>query len=142
MLRLASDKGLIEIDVVEFGGEGAPAEEDAYVTVKVQSSGFVGSNDLWVEGAAFKLFCTQLVELERVRNGEATLSSISPDELNLTIKTIDALGHVAVIGTTGYGIHDSQQTYEHRVKFGFEFEPSQLAAAVATPWVRSGAESE
>lgn len=142
MLRLAADNGFIEIDVVEFGGEGTPAEEDAYITIRVQSSGFVGSNDLWVDGADFKSFCLQLVELERARKGEARLSSISPDELNLTIKAIDSLGHVAVIGTTGYAVQGGQQMYEHGVTFGFEFDPSQLAAAVVTPLVKSRVESE
>lgn len=124
---------------MEFGGDDTPAEEDAYITIRVQSSGFSGSNDLWVNGADFKSFCRQLVELEKSRKGEARLSSISPDELSLTIKSIDSLGRVAVVGDTGYSVHIGQQTDEHRVTFGFEFDPSQLAAAVVTPWVKSGA---
>jgi len=109
---------------------------DAYITIKVQSHGFVGHNDLWVTGNAFASFCRSLLALEKSLSGEAVLESISPKKLKLRIRSISSRGHLAVEGETGYQIHGENGLYWHSVSFGIEFEPSQLTKAVKLPWVQ------
>ena len=109
---------------------------DAYITIKVQSHGFVGHNDVWVTGDAFASFCRSLLALERSLSGEAVLESISPKELKLRIRSVSCRGHLAVEGETGHRIRGQNGLYWHSVSFGIEFEPSQLTRAVKLPWVQ------
>ena len=115
------------------------ARGDAKVTVQVQSAGFIGQSELWIQNV--RAFCISLAALNQTLRGKASLASVSdrPDEkLDLQIASADLLGHVAIFGSTGYYVWTSPpvRNYWHAVHFGFEFEPQQLAAAVATPWVQ------
>jgi len=109
---------------------------DARVSVWVKSADFEAKNDLWVLGEAFGAFCQALVGLEVSRKGEAKLISASPGELELSIKAISAVGAMVVGGVCGYPVYRPHGSIVHRMEFGFEFDPSQLVGAVATPWVR------
>lgn len=135
VLRFTSERASFEMGVTleeegHFGG-------DAYVTVQVQSQGFVGHNDLWVVGAALASFAADLRVLERSLQGEARLQSISPNELDLRVFAVDRRGHLAIEGSTGYWTHDGgEQQFWHAVTFGFAFEPQQLMQAMALPWLQ------
>ncbi|QSI78194.1 hypothetical protein [Niveibacterium microcysteis] len=111
-------------------------EADAYLTVAVRSNGFAGHNDLWVAGPSLRSFCSRLVELERTLRGEATLKSISPNELKLVVSSVTSRGNIAVHGTTGYEVQRENSAFWHSVSFGFEFEVAQLSRAVALPWFK------
>jgi hypothetical protein len=109
---------------------------DAYVTIQVQSAGFIGHNDLWIGASDARAFCSALAALDQTLRGEALLLSMSPHELDLRIASADLLGHMLISGSTGYRVRQSRRAYWHAVHFGFEFEPQQLTIAVATPWVQ------
>jgi hypothetical protein len=109
---------------------------DAYVQIAVRSNGFVGHNDLWLQREQLAQFAKQLVALDRTLKGEATLSSISPNELEVTVRSVSSRGNVAVQGSTGYFVQGENAHFWHSVSFGFEFEPGQLAAALKESWLR------
>ena len=134
-MKIENGNNFIELEVSIEEDDSLPSKGDAYIIISLNSNGFSGKNDLWVIAEELQEFCTSLVRLEKERKGEATLTSISPGELDLKIHSIDSLGHLAVSGTTGYERDDMQ----HSVTFGFEFEPTELIKAVATPWVRQNA---
>ena len=134
-MKIESGNNHLKLEVSLEGDDTLPSYGDAYVIISISSNGFSGKNDLWVSAEGLKEFCTSLVKLERERRGEATLSSISPGELNLKIYSVDSLGHLAVAGTTSYEVANMP----HSLTFGFEFEPSQLVKAVASPWVMRNA---
>src|SRR5205809_970345 len=104
MLRFEHQQDFVEIDLASQEAGALPSRADAYLTVRVSAAGFAGQNDLWVVASALRTFCQALIALERNRRGEAVLESISPDELHLVISSIDSCGHMAVEGTTGYGV--------------------------------------
>ena len=134
-LRFSDGGNFVELAIAIE--EGAPeAAGDAYVTIQVQSAGFIGHNDLWVCARDVRAFCSALAALDKTLRGEALLMSASPHELDLRIASADLLGHMVISGSTGYHFPPSRRSYWHAVHFGFEFEPQQLAAAVATPWVQ------
>lgn len=81
-----------------------------------------------------------LVTLEHKRQGEAMLNSISPEELQLAVRSVDSRGHMLVEGFTGYNVMRENCHPWHSVHFGFEFEPQQLLRAVNVEWVKSTAE--
>jgi hypothetical protein len=134
-MKIESGNNFLELEVSLEEDNTLPSYGDAYITISVHSNGFSGKNDLWVGAEEFQEFCTSLVKLEKERKGEATLNSISPGKLSLKIYSVDSLGHLAISGTTGYEVANIQ----HSLTFGFEFEPSQLVKAVASPWVKQNA---
>jgi hypothetical protein len=134
-MKIENGNNYLELEVSLENDDTLPSYGDAYIIITVNSNGFSGKNDLWVGAEELKEFCVSLVRLEKERNGEATLSSMSPGELNLKIYSIDSLGHLAVAGTTGYQVVD----IPHSLTFGFEFDPSQLIKAVGLPWVKQNA---
>jgi hypothetical protein len=123
LLRLEDDKSL-------------PSYGDARIMVSVFSNGFSGKNALWVSAKAFKGFCSNLIALEKNRFGETTLESVSREELELKIFSVDSLGHIGIKGLIGHNIFSENISFHHCVTFGFEFDPSQLIAAVKERWVK------
>ena len=135
-MHFSNGQNSFEMGVAIEEDRSLPHHGDAYVTVKVQSAGFGGHNDLWVIGTAFADFCRALVQLDRSLVGEAILEGASPKELQLKVRSVTSRGHLAVEGNTGYNIQGHHGSYWHAVSFGLEFEPSQLSAVVALPWVQ------
>ena len=125
MITLKNENCSLEI-VFDVQVNDLPSNGDVYVSIKVESNGFSGTNDLWVLAAEFKEFYHDLKLLEEKRKGSATLNSISPNELNMKIFSIDSLGHMAVKGQTGYTIDG----FKHSITFGFEFDPHYLTEAI------------
>ena len=127
-LRLTDGTSSLEIDLATWDG-------DAYVTVAVESRGYAGRNDMHVFSEAFADFCASLIALQRTLKGQARLTGVMPDELNIILAPADALGHIAVKGHTGHHVQMAHTSYWHAVHFGFQIEPTQLDAAVKVPWV-------
>jgi hypothetical protein len=130
-LRLFNESASLELHLLQ-------ADEDPYLNVVVSSNGFSGKNDLYVFGEAFKSFCTSLRSLEVSLKGEATLESISPNELQLKLYNANGRGHIAVTGSTGCWIGFGEEQFWHSVAFGFIIDPQQLTSAMALPWIREG----
>ncbi|MEK8034998.1 hypothetical protein AACH06_29635 [Ideonella sp. DXS29W] len=139
MLRFAQGDSFFEMDVPVFEDVSLQSVNGSVVVLRVRSSGYAGENDLWVHTEDLHRFAIGLVELERSLRGEARLTSMSPNELDLKVLAVSSRGHLAVQGTTGHLIQGENQVSWDSVSFGFEFEPSQLSAAVAEPWVRKNA---
>jgi hypothetical protein len=96
-LRICSDSGnYVSIDRID------PSEEDIRIAVEVRSRGFTGRIDTWIMRQACIDFCERLSVLEHRRHGEATVESISPKELRLSVRSVDRAGHMAIEGSIGY----------------------------------------
>lgn len=108
---------------------------DAYVQISISSSGFKGHNDLWIQSDELRQFYVDLAALDRTLRDEAKLTSMSPDELELTIRNVSSRGHLAVSGKTGYLVRSENTETWHSVSFGFEFEPSLLSRALTDSWL-------
>ena len=144
MLRFQSDDDFVEIDLIEQVPAGQPDTGNAQLSVRVSSAGFAGHSQSWVELERLQSFCRGLVALGRVRRGEAAIESMSPKELILKIRSSDLLGHMSIEGSTGRGVFQlAAETWWawHAVHFGFEFDPSQLVAAIRVDWVKRNAET-
>src|SRR5690606_4817575 len=115
-LSLTDGESRLELDLAVWDG-------DAYVTVSVDSRGFAGRNDLHVLGPDFRKFCADLLNLQRTLKGEARIVAVHPSELDVKIRRADSLGHLAVVGTTGYHVQMAHTSYWHAVHFGFQIEP-------------------
>ncbi|SUS05878.1 conserved hypothetical protein [uncultured Defluviicoccus sp.] len=127
-LKLTDGESSLAIDLVSHDG-------DAYVSIAIQSHGSAGCNDLYVLSSDFRVFCSSLLSLQRSLQGEARLTAVMPEELDIVVAPADRLGHIQVKGCTGYHVLVAHTSYWHSVHFGFQVEPTQLDAAVKVPWV-------
>jgi len=122
-MRISSDHSAdyLTIDRAE------PSDGDLLVIVEVRCRGFAGRIDTWIARPAWLEFCDQLTRLEQRRQGQASVESMSPNELRLTVQSTDRAGHMAVEGCLGYrGVHG-----EVRLSFSpMPFDSSTLLALV------------
>lgn len=75
---------------------------DLRVTVDVASPGFTARTATWIERAAWARFADALTSMARSRSGSASVASMSPGELEFTVRLMDAVGHVGVDGSVGH----------------------------------------
>ena len=142
MIRFHDQKDYFELELTMQEVGGTPAEGDAYMTVKIDSAGFRGHNDLWVDARALRRFCTDLLHLAAKRRGSAKIEGMSPNEMEIVVRSIDYSGHMVVEGTTGYEVQREHGTRRHSVTFGFEFDPSQLNEVERVSWLTHNAEQD
>jgi hypothetical protein len=102
-------------------------DTDRLLLVAVQFHAFAGATDTWVPGEAWSAFVRELDELERTRQGKASLEAISPDELLLVFRSLDRAGHMAVEGFVGVrsGSHQMKLTFS-----SIELDPTDLPRIV------------
>ena len=98
-MRVVSDSG--DFLSIERRDDDGPSG-DILVVVEVRCRGFTARIDTWVVREAWAAFCEQLDKLEESRQGSATVESISPKELRLTIRSTDRAGHMGIEGFVGY----------------------------------------
>jgi hypothetical protein len=92
---------------VEFPGEDGsllaltPFEVDATLPsvrarVEFRLGQFTGVTDAWFEISAIESFAAALRELERRRQGVASLCALSPGECEVRLESYDSAGHVVL----------------------------------------------
>ena len=135
-LRLQRHDDLFEMTVSPERDAALQNFGDAHVIIKVQSHGFVGHNNTWIDGRAMVAFSRRLCLLDKTLKGEASVSGISPGELSLKVPSVSSFGHLAVEGTIGSHFQGEHGAYFHSITFGFEFDQEQLRAAVVLPWIQ------
>ena len=136
VLRFGTQNNFVEISAVIERDTSLQSHGDARLSIRVQSHGFSGRNALWAQREVLRAFAGQIAELERSLAGEAKLSSISPGELELTIRSVSPRGHIAVMGSATHRRTGENGSYLHSVSFGFEIESTQLSAALGNSWLR------
>jgi hypothetical protein len=130
---LGSDPQQFEISVaeVERGVPGVYAGGDVLVFVRVRLREFSGAVDAWILRDVWTEFLNQLRRLERDRAGEATLQSMSPDELRLRVFALDRAGHMGVDGELTSYHSAAHRPGSTTLKFGaIEIDPTALPALV------------
>lgn len=76
--------------------------------VGLRFGAFAGASEsVFVEAEAATRFLAQLATLEQLRRGEALLEAMSPEEFQLTVRSVDAAGHLLVTARL------LQHTYRH-----------------------------
>ena len=133
-MRIESGENYIELEVQLETDSALPSYGDALIGIVVSSNGYIGKNQVWVAKQELDLFSVSIQELEKNRKGEATLSSMSPDELSLRVYAYDGVGHLAVEGKTGHQVVGSV-CFNHSVQFGFTIEPEQLVKLSKGRWL-------
>ncbi len=119
----------IELTLLERLPDDLPTPGDVRLRVKVEAEGFAGLSEVWIEKATLERFTRDLLALERTRDGEAVLKSVSPDAFVLRLRSVDRAGHIAVSGQLGritYGL----KAYEQRLHYAFDLSSDMLGTWV------------
>jgi len=123
--------GLLRIEVLQTISEDRPDKGSMNWRVNVESHGFGGNLDsVWIWPVEFERFIDELVLLERIRQGKASLVSMSPEKLRLNVQSINHAGHMMVEGQLGRQVFIGNNSRLINVNFAFEFDPSLLPAAL------------
>ncbi len=131
MITLSGNNGLIQIDVMETVLESRPDFGFMKWHVYVDARGFTGGHDsVWVLPTVFEQFVADLEILEQRRSGRATLSSASPEELELTLSNLDHAGHMIITGQLGRHIYVRDSSHTLKMLFAFELEPTRLNSLI------------
>lgn len=119
-MKLWSDDG----DLLELEVSGSSSDtDDVLLVARLRYSGFACTSDAWISQEQWLHFSDTLLGLERQRQGEARLASISPGELELVVRSTDRAGHMCVEGRLGVRTH----LREVSLRFSaLRFDPSQL----------------
>lgn len=119
-MKLTSDAS----DVVELESQFEPGDADLAIAVRVSRDGFVGEIRTWVRRHDWFAFAQALTVLDERLTGDASVASISPGELELTVKALDRQGHLGIEGLIGRREFDR----EIELRFSaFAFDPGQIS---------------
>lgn len=125
----------VRLDAYVEDDSTLPSFGDLLVTLNVSSNGFSGENEVWVQREEAESFYKAMFSLEQSLNGHATLASMSPAALELTVLSVSRRGNIAVRGVADQRIRTENAEFLHSIAFGFEFDPAQLTTAIRASWL-------
>lgn len=132
-IRLAGSEGFIELRCLEVGRLPGMSDGDLRLGVAVRDNDCAASYEqVWIAKDDWSRFLASLSRLEREREGDAALFSMSPDEFEL---------HLAIAGHRGGAVnaHGFLSRYhfsfpggaaQSRVYFSLPVDPSTLRQLV------------
>lgn len=131
-MRIGSPSEYIELTELEKVPSGTPAGVgDVMLRVTVRLQSFNGSYDqVWVRLSEMQEFLQQLEALEKSRSGHAKLSSMSPDEFTLEIRSADALGHMEIETQLHRYQYSGPKYWPIYLRGGFEVEPHAIVELI------------
>jgi hypothetical protein len=131
-MEIREGHNCVIIEPVDRVPADVPSAGDVELSLEVASEQLIGHGFAWVAAPALAAFLAQLRELERRRQGEATIDGLSPGEFRLRVWSVDRKGHMAVGGLVTKRVHKGEGgSYRHAVELGFEFDPTLLPSVLA-----------
>ncbi len=133
---LQDGQSYLELKVTEQNPPGTQRAGDTRFVVRVRmaspDTAFTAESWCWVEGSALAGFAQDLRRLEDSRQGSSgLLSSMSPDEFRMEIRSTDHAGHMGVFGWVARHCYGGVGgPHLSKVTFGIPFDPSELPRVV------------
>lgn len=132
-MRVDSDSG--DFVSIVRAGKAVRSDNDILAAVEVRKRGFTGRVDTWIARAAWSRFCDQLSRLEDGRKGVATVESMSPKELRLSVLATRRAGHMAIEGFVGESGAEGEALFSFSSIF---FDVSLLPDFLSAAWEIAG----
>lgn len=96
-------------------------------SVSGKNTGFAVKNTaVWIEKDKFDLFVSHFIEFEIKRRGEICLQSMSPEEYQLRIFSLDTQGHTGLSMIRRIPKYYSNKTFWQHLEVAFEINPEFL----------------
>ena len=125
-MRISSADGsqFIELSKQE---DSLPLYPGTCVQIEGSAYGFSAISHVWLKTDDMHVFLSELVRLEQLHNGSATLVSMSPDEASLSLQAVDRVGHIiARLHLTRNTYTPTTQLVTQRLSIAFEIDVSLL----------------
>jgi len=114
----------LEIELISRGAANYIYDCNLLVSLKTSNSKF--TQEVWVDGCEFKCFLEELEKMQSSLNGEACITSVSPGELLILIKSVDTSGHFAFQIELGKQIFIGPELFWTKVSSAFPLETAFL----------------
>jgi hypothetical protein len=118
MFRLTNATCSFELELLR----GEPSE-NGYGSIvfwaSTKSKSFSGEARVWVFKEQVEQFCKALVNLNNTLKGEASLKSISSEEILLKLESVNSRGGLGISGNIGNHFMSDNTVYWHSVYFWF-----------------------
>ncbi|MCG6305538.1 hypothetical protein K6U21_15360 [Vibrio vulnificus] len=119
-----NDSDKLEIELVSRGAANYIYDCNLLVSLKTSNSNL--SQEVWVDGYEFKCFLNDLEKLQSSLNGEASITSESPGELLILVKSVDTSGHFALQIELGKQVFIGPEPFWSKVSDAFQLETAFL----------------
>lgn len=131
MIEIHSVSGQINIEVLRVQVEPSSEFGAMLWKVAVRTENLSGQHDeIYIMPTDYKRFLQELITLEQVRQGTASLTSASPEDLQLTFQSLDRSGHFMLEGQLGHYTYVGERLCIQKLIFAFDFDPSSLPQLV------------
>ena len=131
-MKIGTKEEYVEIEELERNPEGTPCAGDVNVSVSLALQAFSGSYDgVWIGLTEMERFITELETLDEKRNGSAKISSMSPEEFSLEIRSSDSLGHIEIEAQLHRYQYSGPQHWPIFLKGGFETPPETIRQLIS-----------
>jgi len=113
-----------EIELLSRGAANYIYDCNLLVSLKTSNSKL--TQEVWVDGYEFKCFLEDLEKLQSSLNGEASITSESPGELLILVKSVDTSGHFALQVELGKQLFIGSEPFWSKVSNAFPLETAFL----------------
>gem|GEM_PF-5741955 len=114
----------LEIELLSRGAANYIYDCNLLVSLKTASSNSI--QEVWVDGYEFKCFLNDLEKLQSSLNGEASITSDSPGELLILVKSVDTSGHFALQIELGKQVFIGPESFWSKASDAFPLETAFL----------------
>jgi len=130
-MRIQSEDGSHFIELLKQE-VSPPFYPGACVQIEGRAYGFSAiASQIWLSADDMRIFLTALVRLEQLREGSASLVSMSPDEAILSLQAVDRAGHIiARLDLTRSTYTRASQMITQHLSIAFEIDGSLLPEVI------------
>ena len=121
----------LELRITAIDGPEHPRAGDLYIDFNVSVEFFSASGDFALDAYEFKDFAAALCTLSSSRSGNATINSMSPEEMTLSFSMADTPDYVRVKFAFNKFRAYPPSPYECSISVAFEVELGLLAELIA-----------
>jgi len=131
-MKVGSNNEYLELNELERNSEGASCAGDINLQINLKLQDFYGScSGVWLELPAMEEFLKELETLDLSRKGEAKITSMSPEEFILIIRSSDNLGHMEIETQLHRHQYSGPKYWPIYLKGGFEIQPDMIKQLIS-----------
>ena len=126
-MKIGSDNEFIELVELERNPKRTLCAGDIKLQVNLKLQDFNGTySGVWLEASAMMEFHNELEALEESRKGSARITSMSPEEFILEIRSSDNLGHLEIKTQLHRHQYSGPKYWPIYLRGGFEVQPDTI----------------
>lgn len=132
-MKIGNDNEYIKLEKLERIPAGIPCAGDINVSVSLNFQAFSGSySGVWLEAPEVDEFLKQLEALYHGRKGSAKITSMSPEEFVLEIRSSDDLGFMKIEAQLHrYQYSNGPKYWPIYLRGGFEVQPETIKQVIS-----------